>query len=776
MSLKLVDKIEAGHTDIHSLSANEKQALLKLVVNADYQHIIEKIVNPHVKVYNYNEYSPYWLESDFDEDIWHIRFKREKKPKVIDFNITLEDGELLTSAQHRPLLNNFKYWITSLDNPRLNGGTLSKPQTVQRKIAQAVLLINAMLLKSKELGLAKHHLQAINRDAVMSIMVCYAKENGRDVGVYDYHNRLSQFLKRVSKIVTDAELAEFENKFPYINRNILQDEKALSLSDSERKKAICYLHRENYYRGNCSNIPHPLSSKFAQQFYQNKVIWLSELKFKHLPELFIKPQNINTEYPAVPCKADSETRTDESVSRILSIFKVLASTKGKKDCSNIDVSAFKNVSIKSIMNHVDLNHQGRFATLPPTLVFKSIKHAFEFVFEKMDDILSSMFAVLESQPVECYVSGFHKWKRTASGDIYTVLTEYKKSGFKVNITRHLKDLGVNTFYIADYESDRFNLRRANKGLVDLYNVLLGSIQFLVGATMARRRGELLGLKSFDNLRPLFIDPNLNRKKEFFLIFDAQKTGVGGEYSQRDKLEKPVLNSVAGIIYKLEVFNKKLIEKGLASKSKLGLFNSIGVYDLKASKFTANNYYHSLEAFCDYFELDTVTYDEGEERRYYIRPHQLRRFFAMVFFWSKGFDGLDTLRHFLGHTDVEHLYHYVTEGVAGQVLNGIKVKALVDKVTQQKIDNIARLKELMKERFNAEMVEISSLSDAVEDYEDASTTEPQISTLKEQLAQEKMVLELLDNQVIDLQPEFFTVMNDDGSRRRDFNLVLRIIED
>ena len=38
---------------------------------------------------------------------------------------------------------------------------------------------------------------------------------------------------------------------------------------------------------------------------------------------------------------------------------------------------------------------------------------------------------------------------------------------------------------------------------------------------------------------------------------------------------------------------------------------------------------------------------------------------MLFFWSKSYEGLDALRDFLGHTDTEHLYHYITENINGE---------------------------------------------------------------------------------------------------------------
>ena len=81
------------------------------------------------------------------------------------------------------------------------------------------------------------------------------------------------------------------------------------------------------------------------------------------------------------------------------------------------------------------------------------------------------------------------------------------------------------------------------------------------------------------------------------------------------------------------------------------------------------------------------------KRYYIRAHQLRRFFALSFFWGSGFGGMDTLRWFMGHTDVEHLYHYITENTTGEVLRHAKSQYLSETIVEH-----AELRSLIEERY------------------------------------------------------------------------------
>ena len=41
--------------------------------------------------------------------------------------------------------------------------------------------------------------------------------------------------------------------------------------------------------------------------------------------------------------------------------------------------------------------------------------------------------------------------------------------------------------------------------------------------------------------------------------------------------------------------------------------------------------------------------------------------------------METLRWMLGHTDIQHLYRYITESETGRVLNGIKASYIVDEL-------------------------------------------------------------------------------------------------
>ncbi len=119
------------------------------------------------------------------------------------------------------------------------------------------------------------------------------------------------------------------------------------------------------------------------------------------------------------------------------------------------------------------------------------------------------------------------------------------------------------------------------------------------------------------------------------------------------------------------------------------------------------YNEKLDIFFDYIEMPIKN-----NKRLYIRQHQLRRFFAMAFFWGNGFGSMDTLRWFMGHTDVKHLYHYITESVSGDVLRSTKAQ-----FAAEHIDDFDNLKNLIKDRYNTKNVNLIEEDDLIYFIED-----------------------------------------------------------
>ncbi len=107
--------------------------------------------------------------------------------------------------------------------------------------------------------------------------------------------------------------------------------------------------------------------------------------------------------------------------------------------------------------------------------------------------------------------------------------------------------------------------------------------------------------------------------------------------------------------------------------------------------------------------------------------------------------MDTLRWFLGHTDPEHLYHYITESSPGKVLIQAKSQYLAETIDEQ-LD----LRNLIAQRYGAQGFLVLE-QDELEFY----------------------IAQLLEDGAVTLEPDFF---EDDEGKKYELIVSVRGIDD
>ncbi|EIV8655703.1 integrase [Vibrio parahaemolyticus] len=788
----LIERIVLDHSLLDGLSSETLEDIINFSVANDDYRALDIITNIHTGIYGYDDRQPEWLESSFSAKKWVLRFG--KTPKTIHWEtVYLDDGKKLTDTRHQKLLNSFKYWITAADNPLENGGKIISPKTAYQKVIKVIALINAILLHSKELKLAKYHLLNVNDDFWLNILTKYA-EHGNFQGVYEIEKRTQVLLDYASQSVSDADAQTFKERFPYVTEDMVQDESFLFLV--EREKACAWLFEQGYYQDAKEFIKYSGNSAVLRKLLFDGKMLYHDINAPRYLELHLKEPTRNSEYRAVENRDTSTGTSEKAISKYIEVIQLIYTNLEREDAASPSILS-ERVSSGLISQLVNLKRVGRTRTLPPTFVFNLIRQSYEFAKKHLpteegtvtllDEILkllsearskSAKQASNTLRPSEKSKAWNEELHREMSGSergywlqteaINCLSSEYLKKGIKQ----------VKGF--ADSVENRFERIRANESLFDLFSVLQGAIQVLVGAIMARRQDELIKLKPHGNLSPSNINPfsKEGENVDYNLIFRAKKTGSKGE---NETIERPIHSSIAKFIWQLEQFNIKASELNL-SIGKLSLFNNLDSSRCLLSQTAHTTYNAHLDALCDYLETDLVQYDNGEYRRNYVRQHQLRRFFAMAFFWSKGFDGMDALRWMLAHSDMEHLYHYISESETGAVLNGAKasviVRGVVDSTSElAKLDGIEEVRKIIAERMTGDSstpITIESVSEAAEDYDDESyLTIPHISQIQKEQDVETEVLHLLEEGRITLEPDFFTVEDCDGNVTQTFNLILKI---
>ncbi|XNS81068.1 integrase [Vibrio cyclitrophicus] len=787
MSLKLINVIADGEKTLSELT---KEELVEMhytsIANGDFR-ALRVAANQFTGLYDYDD-KPYWLCSDFEAPKWQIEIYRGKGKHLhrVTFDwqaVVLNDGKRLTEPCHTPLLLAFKHWVIATDNPRHNGGKLIKGSTLLSKINNVRTLINMFLLNSSHLKLSELHLSGLTQEFLLDIFVNLVEKGDIIDGVYNYTTRVTALLRQYIDSVSDDDASRFAAEYPYITRHLTSDEQKLGLSLNERIKACCWLYSIDYYKHNQNVGSTGEQSTLYPYLYDGKILPLS-MNIPAMDELRLNPENSNTEYRAVPNKDTSSGIGEGRLNQLFRTLLLLNSSLDKKEASHCPLNALENLNLKRIQQHAKVKKNGRYTTLPVELVFGLINKAYEFTFVNQDFILDSVLAVIteaQMKSVKAYSNpNFVKsrLKDSCPNIGSSERLEWLRTQAQELIAPELNALSIKGINLSSTTNNVFTIRRDTPSLLCLYSVLLGSIQALTGVIMAKRQDELVSLKSHGNLEPN-IDPasKEGQQREYFLKAKLKKSGTGGQLERNATIKRPIPRGFALLIWKLEQFNQAII-KAKCNRNTLSLFNNISPHTMTVGAINAQMYNVYLDAICDYFETPLVDFGNGDIRRYYIRQHQLRRFFAMVFFWSKGFDGLDSLRWMLGHTDVEHLHHYITENMSGEVLTGVKASYLRDAMENNKLENIDRLRELIAKRYgvNTSNISLNCIRDAVTIYdeEDEYKTLPKIEKLREQEQLESHILELLNDNEISLEPEFFSITQG-GRKINDFSLTLKINE-
>lgn len=144
----------------------------------------------------------------------------------------------------------------------------------------------------------------------------------------------------------------------------------------------------------------------------------------------------------------------------------------------------------------------------------------------------------------------------------------------------------------------------------------------------------------------------------------------------------------------------------------------------------------LDAFCDYVNLPPDDFG----RRWYIRIHEMRKWFLLLLFWSGRFDVLDAAREIAGHTDVQHLYAYIEREFPGVEFSKLEGEYAAD-----------RLRHYDQTRIQAEEeIGLNELYEKVLNHFGVSQLE-----LVPERSWGKYVQELRDNEEFTLEPYSIT---------------------
>ena len=442
-------------------------------------------------------------------------------------------------------------------------------------------------------------------------------------------------------------------------------------------------------------------SSIYNYFTQNKINlsilypnFIRNISFSSFPNYFehvkFTDDNYIREFPGYFRQQESNMLSEITFSKytktLNSFINLTSDFRNNKNYSLITI--FELEKAISYISNINLVSRKRFETYPSEEIIKFLGKAINFHINYGDDIINNYINHINNNSID-------------------------NERFKYFYSR--KNL-------KESRASYFNRLRTNESLYHSLKTYYGCVQFVVGAIMARRRSELATLKAFE-----CIDSENN-----YLYFHRAKSSKN-TFGLRDKIKLPIDELCIDMIQNLQKIHKACNSVGYLFSMPLKKETS-KISDGLVSK---SSYDEKLDMLFDYLEAPVIN-----NKRLYVRQHQLRRFFAMAFFWKGGFGSLDTLRWFLAHTDVSHVYNYITETVPGEILKEVKAQYVAENIEQY-----GELKTLIIKRFKTENFDLLD-SDTLTEY----------------------VESLIDNKEISIEPEFLT---DDNNNQ--YNIVVSIKE-
>jgi len=578
-----------------------------------------------------------WLKSGFGDDKWLIELVGTFE---IDWDVQVgSTGGSLLSPQHEQLLRFFRMWLVVQTHPDATGYVLYTKRSAYNKLRRTISLIDLILLNSDELGVSTHGPAALNDEAWRALLQRIAASCRSSESVYGWSGRLRELLLEWLGLEDPKELSRIRQQHPILNWPAPhKDEWLLPVTDDELADLRAMLWRRGLYRPakGVDFLWEPNLRDATALIYRNTLAGTASL-LPMVRELCLgQSESVAREYKACPVTVDTSLRrSKQDLTQLLGCIDhigLLATT-----CSVASVHAN---SLEQLIPFLELKEPQRFRSIPVEEGFVAVRRAADLFYELGEPLMHA------------YSSLAH----AAAADGITIPQVVRSKGIEYFLPSKLASLGVRTWSIPSRASgsDRasyFRQVRGNEGLLQLLNVVNGGIQIVVGALLARRVDELRKLRSHNAL-----DADGTR-----LVFEAGKQNAG---EHRERVARPIPPLAAQMVNYVRQLHLISASAFGGPDTDIRLFARLlpkGAFATGPLRRTG--FYRCSDAFCDYIEVGR---DAGG-RRFYFRQHQLRRWFAMLFFWANSFGGAETLRWFLAHTDMQHLYHYVTDSVPGAVL-------------------------------------------------------------------------------------------------------------
>lgn len=312
---------------------------------------------------------------------------------------------------------------------------------------------------------------------------------------------------------------------------------------------------------------------------------------------------------------------------------------------------------------LNLEPKGSTPTMPPEIAMHCLGMAVGFVLAYGDDLVTYAIKVKKRLHAE-------QVRRQPLGvaDHVSYLDNLPRLSLRAGIPKSLRPLNIGQIHSIfrtrsepafgdDGGKVVAGSIRKHMGLLDALHLLEACTIVIVGTTAARRQIELRTLE--DDCLAKVMDTG------WYLKFALGKDVFGSVHGQ---MVRCIPNIAARAVAQVRRLNRVWRSLHAASSNRL-FFGVTDRFD-DCGKISGRQMNRRLDLLCDYIEIPL----DKQGRRWYVRSHQLRRFWAYSFFYKFGLGELHTIGWFLGHRESEQTWAYIRESFDGHDKEMRQIKA------------------------------------------------------------------------------------------------------
>lgn len=226
-------------------------------------------------------------------------------------------------------------------------------------------------------------------------------------------------------------------------------------------------------------------------------------------------------------------------------------------------------------------------------------------------------------------------------------------------------LGIKRFHRIRSEAS-FNLLRTEPTLDESLSILIGACVVCLALLKPSREDELTHLKK-TCLR--------QGDDGYYLHYTRGKSNAKETHQETDRPIPAITARAIQLLQKLGSGLKDIFHDERKIADNLFYLPRLDGYGALAA--TANLLNQYLDIFCDYVALPP----DPLGRRWYVRIHEMRKWFLLLLFWAGRYDVLDAARWIAGHTDASHIYAYIEREFPGEELPKLEAEYAIERLRE-----------------------------------------------------------------------------------------------